>query len=72
MFETIKNYNIREKAFKNVFQAMIIKNIQPAMYQSLTDMVDDNSMMDLSQYFRLGKKQLFNSPIDFSELFHRI
>ena len=34
---------------------MIIKNMQPAMYKSLTDMVDDNSMMDLSQYFRLGK-----------------
>ena len=29
--------------------------MQPAMYKSLTDMVDDNSMMDLSQYFRLGK-----------------
>ena len=26
------------------------------MYKSLTDMVDDNAgMMDLSQYFRLGK-----------------
>ena len=27
------------------------------MYKSLSDMVDDNSMMDLSQYFRLGKLQ---------------
>ena len=36
---------------------MIIKNMQPAMYKSLTDMADANSMMDLSQYFRLGKKQ---------------
>ena len=35
---------------------MIIK-MQPAMYKSLTDMVDDDAMpmMDLSQYFRLGK-----------------
>ena len=31
--------------------------MQPAMYKSLTDMADANSMMDLSQYFRLGKKQ---------------
>ena len=33
--------------------------MQPAMYKSLTDMVDDNSMMDLSQYFRLGMKQFY-------------
>ena len=40
----------------DVLKAMIIKNMQPAMYKSLTDMVDDNAgMMDLSQYFRLGK-----------------
>ena len=43
--------------FYDEFQATVINNMQPAMYKSLTDMVDDNSMMDLSQYFRLGKIQ---------------
>ena len=39
---------------------MIVK-MQPAMYKSLTDMVDDDAMMDLSQYFRLGKKYIICS-----------
>ena len=58
--------------FHDEFQATVIKNMQPAMYKSLTDMVDDNSMMDLSQYFRLGKIQFYLShPQLILNFFHR-
>ena len=52
---SIAGKTISSADFYDEFQATVIKNMQPAMYKSLTDIVDDNSMIDLSQYFRLGK-----------------
>ena len=58
-FSLAENFEIMSVLLKNhsqnFFQALIIKDMNPPMYRSLTDMVDDNLMLDLSQYFRLGK-----------------